>query len=499
MTYHWLRSPRGWRKRSTYRYRLFCTRKKRWKRTGPLAFSSIHRIAKPFGVLHACLAAEARAVYRAQNNNDLPFTGGSVVIKQVTLNDVLDLIPRANGGRCLSDANDLQTDASYYDTSYRNEFDQEEFSAEYANREFEVSQTIERRLGNSVCGRYVVCAERLINVPQLRKKYIIYSYIENSNNLMRVLTLRTYNIMRELSERVRQSRVNTSRSVTRVDDLYQQYERGFDQLPPRIAAFYRRQLIEFGQPYLYVSAIGIQVAMDLAIGLLRLHQRNIFHRDIKPRNVLTVLQSIRDRSFDVRAPKAGALLIDFGVACADPSPFDQLSDERRERIVRCNSGFVGTSLYTDPLFDYIDVLSQRSHENSADFEEIDASGSESVESVLLTEREAKFDVYALGKVYQRLFDPSSVDINGQQRFPVVQDTDYMPRGMLPLIQDMTGENNYRPSRANGGRLTQNEIDARLANYRTRPTAGEVARRLQVIANNFLESDAVAINLLDLPN
>jgi serine/threonine-protein kinase len=80
-----------------------------------------------------------------------------------------------------------------------------------------------------------------------------------------------------------------------------------------------------------------RVLMQVARGLLALHEAGIIHRDLKPSNIL--VEEHDDGTFDVR-------LADFGIARAIGSPFD--ATQRMSHQVTKTGSFLGTPQYMAP-------------------------------------------------------------------------------------------------------------------------------------------------------
>jgi serine/threonine protein kinase len=347
-------------------------------------------------------------------------------------------------------------------------------NAEAAQREYCVSKAIQRRLGIEFCEQRVVCAKNYFVLDELERGFLRFPFVA-ANNLDRYLTERIYPTM--LSIRQRLDSVGYGK-YTLADMVRLQYPRIVQSRISLMAKDELRALLtDLASSYNIVVSVGLITALQLATTLMLLHNKYIFHRDIKVENVL-----VRDSAIasDVDVPTIGALgmrsvFIDFGVSCAferddDNEVEEACVKEAQRSLVFCDE-YLTTPDYRDPLISYTDRLS--SAEDSAD-------------SVTL-EQNMKFDTYAFGKLLQELFDPYTIDAgNGIRQYPLVRATEFMPDGLLDLIRDMTGDPPGFETLDPEPRLRGRELAERIERYKRRPSMRTVLRRLDSIVKAFDE-------------
>ncbi len=190
-----------------------------------------------------------------------------------------------------------------------------------------------------------------------------------------------------------------------------------------------------------IQSTALWMATRLINILDDLHSQYIYHRDLKPSNILV----------DGATP----ILIDFGLSCVIPDGrLDSLSNDP---IIGCpDENSVGTQRYKDPLsaFKYPD--SQPS---------------------TIARYTSRFDIYAMGKVLQQLFDDDRANLT---RSPVVRNTEFMPRGLYQLLGDMTGERDGAVATPIAENVSFVEERRLFRAFNRRPTMAQVAERFEEI-------------------
>lgn len=319
------------------------------------------------------------------------------------------------------------------------------FDPTYVEQEYLVSEVIRERLPGTFCKDYVVCAHRRFYNAAKTRGYIIFPYVE-AVTLEVWLRSVLYAAMRDYRDELRTAAAYDG--YLSGPTLLQERQRLVTELkyaPEDEAIVFEGLLKRFDERYGAVLESLAQIqgtAMAMAYKLINavadLHSKNIFHRDLKPINIL--VQGAQPR------------IIDFGLACviADKRP-NTVSDDV---IIGCpDYSSAGTPNYTDPLsvYRYPDASPRT-----------------------IATYTARFDTYSLGKVIQRLFD----DRLEKSRFPIVRETQFMPPGLAALLVDMTGENQYQPppDAPDDYRLPRRETIQRFASFDRRPTMNQVAQR-----------------------
>lgn len=340
--------------------------------------------------------------------------------------------------------------------------DEYEFDTSYIERELRIGKLIEGRLGREFCAQHAICAQQRFFSRRHDRGYVVFPFFA-ANTLTTYLFTMVHNRMRQL-QALRDASPYEPQTIADFVDAYRARQAG--ELEFELDSDESEELRSFvetarNQLYMIQSNLWpLALQMCTAIGLL--HSRLVFHRDIKPDNMLVGIND-GQQSNDLR-------LIDFGVACAERLPgIDEQYDEVYAPYVRCPEQNGISFYYADPLARYIkaSTVDQR------------------------TEQAAKADTYACGKVLQRMFDPASFEPRGEEtRFPIVRQTEFMPPGMYDLIVEMTGETNYTPTVDERNRiiLDPEEIAERLFTFMPRPSMPDVAVRLRNMYAVWSRSD-----------
>jgi serine/threonine protein kinase len=335
-----------------------------------------------------------------------------------------------------------------------------EFTDMYVEREYLVSEVLDRRLGRSFCLRNAVCAlERYYRLDQQRG-FIVFPYATPrtlGTYLAKFVHSRMQELDRELADKFGE------RAVT-ADDLNQLVIQMLPFSKSR-ATELRRFLKRLRDLQLITLTLALQVCSSVAL----MHAAHTFHVDIKPENILVVGGESDETRDELRA-----LLIDFGLTCVAELASDrQLSDTERT-LLSCDDLYQTTEFFQDPLAVTTRVSDVRNL-NQRFFWQLEMYG--------------KYDTYAVGKTLQTIFDPALLTKFGTAAaYPRVRQTRYMPAGVFELIVEMTGEQNFLPPLTGTVRLSDAELEQRQQAFQNRPTMPEVVVQLTNVQSVWLSAD-----------
>jgi len=348
-----------------------------------------------------------------------------------------------------------------------------ELNTQSAMAEYRISRLIVRRLGEVFCETRVICAKEMFALSSLSRGFVRFPFA-SANSLLRYLFSVHHPKMRNVQQQINNAGY-PGRKLVELLRLYPTLKNNFP--PDEVAALYA--LLERSvEQYNSLVLNSMLMALQLTTTLGQLHSTDIFHRDIKPDNILVLDRTLTVNtdddfdSLDVRVK-----LIDFGLGCALPTENDGQFANRRDDLIECSEEYFTTPLYRDPLARYQDTLYANSSLSDRD---------------RIRERDGKFDVYAMGKTIMTIFDPQSLTPSGEPRYPIVRQTRFLPSDILTLLIGMTGEINYSTNRS-APDLSFGEQKLRIEGYMQRPTAQEAAKTIADYIKNSLVN-----SLLQLP-
>lgn len=337
--------------------------------------------------------------------------------------------------------------------------------------EYGISVLMRRRLGEEFCAERVVCATRRFYVSVTQEPVIIFPHVHGLNlkqwliavqyramgDYTRALAERGFSTFSEVVIAIRNEQ-NQATTISAYDEAYP--ERRVELI--RRLDDWKNYFVSLDRLFTRIQSGAMQFASQMLSTFDALTDANIYHSDIKPENMMVEF---------LAAEKRRLRLIDFGIGCAERlGTVDPLYDNNIG-IFGCPLRYNQTILFQDPLA--MSVFPGRDH-------------------ATVRKYTTAYQVYAIGKVLQCLFDPEAM--HRQAVWPVVQATPFMPVGLLKLIVDMTGEQNYRPaghwSSGDPFRLSVEEVEHRRALFETRPTIKQACARFEQLYNVWKETSGL---------
>lgn len=298
-------------------------------------------------------------------------------------------------------------------------------------REFRISKAIQRRLGHKFCNTNVVCATSRFYSRPLTRGFIVFPY-RKVMGLNQYLDLLIHSPMLMLERRAQQATLP------------------LDDITLDVIGTPEAKQLQLDWHALQLAAA--QLFLRLLETVSALNNRNIFHSDLSPSNVVV--------TFDGQL-----LMIDFGLACVSDWNGDGNYLYHRKQFIDCNT-YRTTPDYEDPLARVI------------------ATPDEPARIAAFP----KFEAYSVGKLGQYIFDRKVPGRNGISRsYPVVRSTTLMPPGTHRLIVAMTGEEGYRPDERLGVydlNLPPEELGSRLAKFVNRPTVASALLTFSAILERW---------------
>jgi len=317
-------------------------------------------------------------------------------------------------------------------------------------REYLVSVLIKRRLGDSFCRRRISCASNRFYTTSKNTGFIVFPFAAKRNletYLLRVL----YPEMRRWRVDVRKLARTVGKTPTK-NQLQTLSDEGNDDATKLLVRLDTLQIV------------GMTLSLQIAKTVGLLHSKRIYHKDLKPENVI-VEGGMKPEDF----VEFRARVIDFGLACVTDVLADKQIAKKQRVFLECPARQEGTIEYDDPLADTVKVGS------TVQGSKIDAD-----------QLFGKNDTYAVAKIIQNIFD---APLDGREStrigYPVVRPTPFMPNGLIDLLRSMTGENKYKPSNwpYDGApedfkfNLSSRALEARKQSFMKRPTMGEAVLQL----------------------
>lgn len=327
----------------------------------------------------------------------------------------------------------------------KKDHDPYEFTNAFVEREFLVSVVISRRLGHSFCEKRVVCAIERFYTKKKDVGFIVFRF-QTRVTLARFLADGTHRNMRQY--------------------IAQLAANGFQRLP--MSALVKMAKTQNDQSEKAATLLSefrtiqvgcVDILHELAFTLAELHQKNIFHKDIKAENV--IMHSLKP------------LLIDFGLSCVTDYVDDALFETKERKFLDCGRVYETTPDFEDPLARFIHPETEA--ETIAFF--------------------AKFDTYAFAKLAQMVFDPATLETSsGYGTFIVIRKTPFMPAAIHQLLVEMTGEDGYEPPTGLHDyydvQLSEADTRDRLQYFVSRPSMSQVTIQLSKIIQQLYEGQII---------
>lgn len=331
-----------------------------------------------------------------------------------------------------------------------------DFALETVNNEFAIGATIRRRLDDNFCLTSVLCASHRFFEPDRSFGTLVFPYVQTVTleSWLRYVQHRSmiswrsalvrggFRSLEDLLQRIGELE-EIRRKTAEERDFLRRYSELYDTLLERLSRIQMKSL-----------SIGYQLLNTFE----ELHEVAIYHRNVTPANIL-----IEQNGETLRVRVAN-----FGFGCAESIDGDGVFDQQFP-FLSCPTTYTPALMYRDPW-----IYNRRYPDDD-----------------LETRREytSAFEIYSLGKILQHLFDPESLADNGDDEWIVVQETEFMPYGVIDLIADMTGEEQYvPPNRYYPYELSDDERAERAERFAERPEIEVVVDRFERIRRDWNNAD-----------
>ena len=335
--------------------------------------------------------------------------------------------------------------------------------------EYGMGRLMAARLGSQFCSTRVVCPLYRFYAPRVHDGVIIFPFVAGIN-LERWLTTLHYPKMQANRAALQTRRFENLVELRDTIASIQRADRNSMQTSPNMFRRLGQYMTLLDTETARFASIQRQ-AFDLSIQALRtvemLHSVNIYHRDIKPANML--VEVLADNTLRLR-------LIDFGLGCAQAYDNDPDGDrlyELNKEIFNCPLKYITTVTVRDPL-------AARDFPND--------------EPETISRYTRAYEVYALAKLIQRLFDHQTTD----RSIARPRASPFMPPDVYELISVMTGETGeelYEVDPDNFQVPEEGLLD-RLYFFQTRPSVAECRQRMEQAFTRWLALPLNEYNDLD---